>query len=128
MSRATWDELSLDDDGYGTRPPVWSHIAIYVGNLAKAFPFRYPTRGPRLTDVDGLFARSRSDAIFLGSYTWGGKHGSVVLAPGYPSGGEHGNHLIFRWRQSGLACAVGLHGWEPLRQALATLRLIVRSI
>src|SRR5260370_22308661 len=41
----TWDDLSLVDAGAGNRPPVWSHIAIYAGNLASAFPFRFPTHG-----------------------------------------------------------------------------------
>jgi hypothetical protein len=123
----TWDDLSLVDAGNGARPPVWSHISIYAGNLARAFGFAYPTHGPRVRP-DGMFARARTRAIFLGAYTWGGRHGTVVLAPAYPGGGEQGDHLIFRWRQSGVGYAVGLHGWEPLTQAFATLRAMVRSI
>jgi hypothetical protein len=124
----TWDELSLVDAGNGVRPPVWSHVAIYAGDLASAFGFRYPTQGKRVTHLDGLFARTRARAIFLGSYTWGGKRGTVILAPAYPGGGEQGDHLIFRWRRSHVGFAVGLHGWEPLSQAFATLRAMVRSI
>jgi hypothetical protein len=124
----TWDDLSLVGAGSGTRPPVWSHISIYAGNLKSAFRFAYPTRGVRPRRLDGLFARTRTHAIFLGSYTWGGKHGTVVLAPDYPGGGEQGDHLIFRWRQSRTGFAVGLHAWEPLSTAFATLRVMVRSI
>ena len=124
----TWDDLSLVDAGYGTRPPVWSHVSIYAGNLSSAFRFPYPTRGVRPRRFDGLFASARTHAIFLGSYTWGGKRGTVVLAPDYPNGGEQGNHLIFRWRESGTSFAVGLHGWEPLSRSFATLRAMVRSI
>lgn len=124
----TWDEVSLVDAGDGNRPPVWSHILIYAGNLATAFQFKFPTHGARVANVNGLFARPHSSAIFLGSYTWGGKHGAVVLAPDYPGGGEQGGHLIFRWRRAGVGYAVGLHAWEPLAQALATLRRMVLSI
>jgi hypothetical protein len=124
----TWDELSLVDAGYGARPPVWSHISIYAGNLRSAFRFSYPTRGARPRRLDGLFASTRTRAIFLGTYGWGGKRGTVVLAPDYPNGGEQGNHLIFRWRQAGIGFAVGLHGWEPLSRSFATLRAMVGSI
>jgi hypothetical protein len=124
----TWDDLNLVDAGYGVRPPVWSHIAIYAGNLASAFGFRYPTHGKRVAHLDGLFAKARTRAIFLGSYTWAGKQGTVVLAPAYPGGGEQGDHLIFRWHRFRVGFAVGLHGWEPLSQAFATLRAMVRSI
>jgi hypothetical protein len=84
----TWDDLSLVDAGYVTRPPVWSHVSIYAGNLKSAFRFAYPTRGVRPRHLDGLFARARTHAIFLGWYAWGGKRGTVVLAPDYPDGGD----------------------------------------
>jgi hypothetical protein len=90
----TWDDLSLVDAGNGVRPPVWSHISIYAGNLASAFGFRYPTQGKRVAHLDGLFAKTRARAIFLGSYTWGGKQGTVVLAPAYPGGGETGATIL----------------------------------
>jgi hypothetical protein len=124
----TWDDLNLVDAGDGVRPPVWSHVTIYAGDLGRAFQFRYPTQGRRIGNLDGLFAKTRTRAIFLGSYKWAGRSGTVVLAPSYPGGGEQGDHLIFRWRQSNVGYAVGLHGWEPLSHAFATLRAMVRSI
>jgi len=124
----TWDDLDLVDAGYGDHPPVWSHLSIYAGDLTRAFGFRYPTGGRRVATLDGLFAKARTRAIFLGAYAWGGRRGTVVLAPDYPGGGEQGGHLIFRWRQSGVDCAIGLHGWEPLAQAFATLRAMVVSV
>jgi hypothetical protein len=84
--------------------------------------------GPRIGRLDGLLAKARTRAIFIGSYTWAGKKGTVVLAPAYPGGGEQGDHLIFRWRQSRVGYALGLHSWEPLSHAFATLRAMVRSI
>jgi hypothetical protein len=124
----SWDDLSLVDGGYGTRPPAWSHVVVQAGNLAHAFPFKYPNSGRRVTELDGLLARARSHAIYIGTFTWGGRKGSVVLAPDFPTGGEQGNHLIFRWRKSGTDLALGLHGWEPLSRAFATLRQMVISI
>jgi hypothetical protein len=124
----TWDDLSLVDGGYGTRPPIWSHVIVQAGNLARAFPFRYPTYGRSVTRLDGLFTRTRSRAIYIGTFTWGARRGTVVLAPDYPAGGEQGNHLIFRWRDGRTDFALGLHGWEPLSQAFAALRQMVMSI
>lgn len=124
----TWDDLSLVDGGYGTRPPAWSHVSVQAGSLRHAFPFAYPTSGPRLSHLDGLFARSRAHAVYVGTFTWGGRRGTVILAPDFPAGGEQGNHLIFRWRQNGTDFAVGLHGWEPLSQTFSTLRQMIISI
>ena len=124
----TWDVLDLVDAGDGNRPPIWSHISIYAGNLTTAFRFAYPTHGVRPRRLDGLFAKSRSKALFLGSYRWGGKVGTVVLAPSYPTGGEQGDHLVFRWKQGSVGFAVGLHGWEPLSQTMATLKTMIESV
>lgn len=124
----TWDDLSLVDGGNGTRPPVWSHVIVQAGSLRRAFPFLYPTRGRRISHLDGLFSRSRTHAIFVGTFTWGGRKGTVILAPEFPAGGEQGGHLIFRWRSHGTDFAVGLHGWEPLSQTFSTLRQMITSI
>jgi hypothetical protein len=124
----TWDDLSLVDGGYGTRPPAWSHIVVQAGNLATAFPFTYPTRGTTVTHLDGLLARTRTRAVYVGTFIWGGKRGTVILAPDFPGGGEQGNHLIFRWRERHTDFALGLHGWEPLSQTFAALRQMVISI
>jgi hypothetical protein len=123
-----FDVLDLVDAGYGNRPPVWSHVAIYAGDLAGAFPFVYPTQGRPPAHLDGLFAASRARAVFVGTYRWGGRAGSVVLAPGYPAGGQQGDHLIFRWRRHGVGFAVGLHAWEPLTRAMTVLEAMIESI
>jgi len=52
----------------------------------------------------------------------------VLLAPACPDGGEQGGHLIFRWRRSHVGDAIGFDGWDPLSQAFATLRAMIRSI
>lgn len=90
----TWDELSLADAGNGNRPPIWSHVVVQAGN------------------------RTRTSALYIGSFTWGGKCGTVILAPDFPNGGEQGGHLIFRWREHQTDFALGLHGWSYFRKCL----------
>ena len=72
--------------------------------------------------------RDRKRAIAFGTVRWGGRNGRLYLAPPYLYGGMMGNHLIFRWREGGRSYALGLHAWEPLREAAATLRAIVGSL
>jgi hypothetical protein len=43
-------------------------------------------------------------------------------------GREQGDHLIFLWKRNSVGFAVGLHGWEPFSQAMATLKTMVESI
>ena len=102
-----YDVLDLLDAGNGSKPPVWSHIAVYAGDLRKAFPFR---------------------TTLVGVYPWHGRYGTVVRAPPYPAGGEVGGHLIFRWRAGRTGFAVSLHAWSPVAEPLATLRAMVLSL
>ena len=123
-----WDDLELVDAGFnGDHPPVWSHISFFAGDLTSAFPFRYPTHGARPAVLTGLFSKPHPHAIFLGRFDWHGRNGTLALAPAYPGGGEQGDHVIFRWREGGVTYALGLHGWEPLADAVATLRAVVES-
>lgn len=123
-----WDDVELQHVDFGpSRPPTWSHVSIFAGHLEKAFPFSCPTSGTAAPLRNGLFARARTNPICFGMARWGHKTGTLVLAPGFTDGGEQGDHLIFRWTSSGVDYAIGLHAWEPLRQAAATLRSIVRS-
>lgn len=122
-----WDDLELQHAGAGDHPPIWAHVAIFAGKLKAAFPFVYPAAGKTVQLRNGLFTRARSGALFFGTTTWGVKTGTLVLAPSYPGGGEQADHLIFRWRANATEYAIGLHAWEPLTQAAATLRAIVRS-
>jgi hypothetical protein len=119
----TWDDLELQYFG----PGPFRHVALFAGDLHHAFPFRYATTGRAAQLRDGLFARPRKAAVYFGKRHWGGKRGTLVLAPGYPSGGERGDHLIFRWSRGGVDYAIGLHAREPLTQAAATLKAIVAS-
>jgi hypothetical protein len=127
----SWYQLHLEhiERQADVPPPRWVHAAIFAGNLNHAFPFRYPVAG-RSDPVplkDGVFASHRENAIYFGEVTWSGRRGSLVLAPGYPTGGTQGDHLIFRWRDSDGDHAVGLHAWEPLTEVAATLRDMIGS-
>ncbi len=124
----TWDVLDLVDAGDGNRPPIWSTSPSTQEPSPAPFRFAYPAHGVRPRRLDGLFAKSRAKALFIGSFRWGGKIGTVVLAPNFPTGGEQGDHLIFRWKRDSVGFAVGLHGWEPLSQTMATLKTMIESI
>jgi hypothetical protein len=108
------------------RPPRVLHIEVAV-QPDRWVPFRWPTGAP-VAPRDGLVRRERKKPVLLGSAVWTGKKGSVALAPGYPTGGSQGNHVMFRWRRGGRTYVVGLHAWEPFSEAYATLRRIVASL
>lgn len=127
----SWLQLDLEhmEREADVPPPRWVHVEIFAGDLDRAFRFRWPAadRGSRTVLADGVFRRERASALYFGEVEWGGRRGALVLAPGYPTGGTQGNHLVFRWRDSGGDHAVGLHAWEPLTQAAATLQEMLAS-
>jgi hypothetical protein len=108
------------------RPPRILHIEVAV-DPDRWVPFRWPS-GAAVAPRDGLVRSEREKPVFLGSSVWAGKRGSVALAPGYPTGGSQGNHVMFRWRHGRQTHVVGLHAWEPFSEAYATLRRIVASL
>lgn len=108
------------------RPPRILHIEV-ARDPDRWVPFRWPTGRPT-TLHDGLVHEERARPILLGRVVWGGKHGSVALAPGYPVGGSQGNHVMFRWRDKGATYVVGMHAWEPFTEAYTTLRRIIASL
>ncbi len=107
------------------RPPRMAHIVLVAGDVDRVAPFAYPDRPTRLRD--GLMRRARTEALFLGRPGWHGRDGRLYLAPPFTHGGMLGNHLIFRWQTGATEYAVTLHAWEPLREAVATLRTVVAS-
>ena len=108
------------------RPPRMGHLVVAAGEVealsAGAFA---SSRSARLRN--GLLRLERSRPLELGPVRWAGRRGRLLLAPPYLRGGMLGNHLVFRWRQRGTDFVVSLHAWEPLREAVATLRAIVGS-
>jgi len=111
------------------RPPSMFHLEISADRSRDAklvLPFRWPRR-PIVTPHDGLTRGARQEPLAFGAFLWGGKRGTLTLAPGYPLGGSQGGHLIFRWRSGNVTYFVGLHAWEPLTETVSTLRRIVSS-
>jgi hypothetical protein len=108
------------------RPPHVLHVEVAV-DPDRWVPFRWPTSGA-VTPRSGLLRTDRPKPVLLGRVRWGGRRGSVALAPGFPNGGSQGNHVMFRWRSGRETYVVGLHGWEPFREAYATLRRVVASL
>jgi hypothetical protein len=105
-------------------PPGLVHLVLHAGDLAEAFPFPYPTPGSEPSAV----GRHRTEPVPLGTPRWGGRDGSLVLAPSFTVGGIDGDHLIFRWREDDTEYAVSLHAWKPVVEVSATLRSVVESI
>jgi hypothetical protein len=70
----------------------------------------------------------RERALLLARPRWTETTGILLLAPPYPRGGINGDHLVYVWRDDGVAYALSLHAWRPLREATATLRAVVESI
>jgi hypothetical protein len=90
-----------------------------------------PYREYDVRSVDSIptdLPKHREEGLLLARPTWTGRTGSLVLAPGYPLGGIHGDHLLFTWSVNGRWFTLSLHGWPPLEESVATLRSIVASI
>ena len=108
------------------RPPRAAHLLVVGGHVERSASGVFDDLG-RASLRDGLLRRQRQRSLDLGPRAWRGREGRLLLAPAFPNGGMHGNHLIYRWRESGREHAVSLHAWEPLTEAAATLGAIVRS-
>lgn len=112
------------------RPPGNLHIEVEVAVGAakpRGIGFRWPTSGaarPR----DGMVHEERSRPVLFGRVNWGGRPGTVALAPAYPNGGSQGNHVVFRWQDGRSTYLVGMHAWEPFTEAYTTLRRVVASL
>jgi hypothetical protein len=109
------------------RPPRMAHIVIFAGAVERGAPFRYDAAQPARLAND-LMSRDRTRALAFGPIRWANRNGRLYLAPPVLHGGMMGNHLIFRWRDAGRRYALGLHAWEPLLEASATLRAIIASL
>ncbi len=111
------------------RPPGNLHIEVEAatGRAPRTIGYTWPTSGA-VTPRDGLVREKRDKPVLFGSVTWGGKKGTLVLSTGYPTGGSQGGHVVFRWRSGKTTYLVGMHAWEPLTEAVATLRRVVASL
>jgi hypothetical protein len=112
---------TFDLQSFRATRPRMVHVVLQV-NVAFAFSLR-----PRRAD-EVLLDPGRRAGIVLGSRTWNARHGRLLLAPPYPTGGIVGSHLVFRWRDGGARYDLTLHAWRPLPEAVATLEAIVASL
>ena len=106
------------------RPPRFAHVVIQAGGVRAELGTSEGEGLKRASLRDDLLGE-RAGYFSLGSFTWGGKSGELILAPPYPHGGMHGDHLIFMWDGER---ALSLHAWLPLAEATATLQAMVESI
>jgi hypothetical protein len=109
------------------RPPRMAHLVIVGGVVERSAPVFDLARAPRRKLRNGLVRPERVRSLSFGRVTWSGLAGDLFLAPSYPRGGMLGNHLVFRWGAARNRYVVSLHAWEPLTEAVATLKAIVGS-
>jgi hypothetical protein len=112
--------------GRRNAPPRFAHVVLKGGDLTKAFYFEWPS-GPMVAVVDALKG-NRQAPLLLGTRSWAGRQGALVLAPAFPAGGVDGDHLVYRWEDGDREYAVSLHAWKPLDECVATLRALVESV
>jgi hypothetical protein len=110
------------------RPPRFAHVVVEGGDLRRALPFRLPSE--RHTKLNAaLVARERSSPLLVGRPRWGGRTGTLVLAPSFDrSSTIHGDHLMYVWHAGGVGYVVSLHVWSPPAETVAALESIVESI
>ncbi|MGH2694350.1 MAG: hypothetical protein ACRDJJ_05970 [Actinomycetota bacterium] len=105
-------------------PPRFAHVVAVGGELEFAFQFEWPmNQRPREEPI----MDKRVTPVILGRPSWRGEDGILILAPSFPWGGLHGDHLVYRWSEGTEDYALSLHAWQPLEKAIATLRALVLS-
>ncbi len=109
------------------RPPWFAHVGILAGETERIASWGEPWDRRAVALRDGLMERERTEPVSFGLVTWGDTRGLLFLAPPFPTGGYLGNHLVFVWRAGATSWAVSLHAWEPLTEAVATLRAMTLS-
>jgi hypothetical protein len=108
------------------RPPRMAHLVVVGGHVERSAAGVFDDLTP-VALRDGLLRRRRERSLGFGTVRWAGRAGQLFLAPSYPRGGMLGNHLVFRWRAGRREYVLSLHAWEPLTEAVATLRAVVAS-
>lgn len=107
-------------------PPRVAHVVIEAGDprllidLGEPYPNKIP--------LDELLGTPLDQPQFVAPEKDWGWEKTLVLAPSFPSGGAHGDHLLYRFKEGGLEYVVSLHAWAPAEEAVRTLHAIVRSI
>jgi hypothetical protein len=113
-------------DPAANAPPAFVHVVIEAGDARHLIDFGEATGTESLED--SLLEQKRDLPVGLGTRTWGGVTGDLILAPSFPGGGAHGDHLVFRWRRGGVIHNVSLHAWTPIAETESALKRMVASI
>lgn len=101
---------------------VWASIS--VGPILGTVHTEWHTGALRPAQVrDGVAARHGAIPLDFGPLTWGSRSGRLLLGP-------HGlsEELVFVWGKGSTQRGVGIQVFEPLTQAVATLRALVASV
>jgi hypothetical protein len=109
------------------RPPRMAHIGLLAGDTERIASWREPWNELARPLRDGVLAEERDEPISFGLVTIGETRALLFLAPPFPTGGYLGNHLVLVWEARRGRRAVSLHAWEPLTEAVATLRRMALS-
>lgn len=107
-------------------PPRVSHVVVEVGKPDFLIDLGEPA--PTSSPLDSLLEVDRSGSQLLAPEKKWDWNQELVLAESFPSGGAHGDHLIYRWTKGGFEYRVSLHAWTPGAEAVRTLHAIVKSI
>ena len=103
-------------------PPRVAHVVIESGKPGSLIDIGEPY--PNKLPLEVLLGEELDQAQYVTADGWGE---TLILAPSFPSGGAHGDHLIYSWKQGGYEHRISLHAWTPAAEAVRTLRAIVRS-
>ena len=107
-------------------PPRVAHVVVEVGKPGFLIDLGDPA--PSTQSLDALLGTERDGAVVVEQEkTWDWKGAKLVLAQSFPSGGAHGDHLIYSWKEGGYEHRISLHAWTPARELVRTLHAIVRS-
>ena len=101
---------------------VWASLS--AGPVLGTVHYEWRTRELRTADLrDGVAARHGFVPLDFGAVTWDGRTGRLLLGPrGFSE------ELVFVWGKGSAQRGVGIQVFEPLTQAVATLRAMVASV
>ena len=109
------------------RPPAFAHVVVEVGDVKAALGFPLEELPEVIPSSEATLDRDRRDSANLGSVEWGGRSGTLLLAPSFARASTiHGDHLIFVAPKGNPEFLISLHAWYP-QQAIEALRQIVET-
>lgn len=106
-------------------PPRVAHVVVEVGKPG----FLIDLGEPITTDqsLDAALKTDHDQALVLEPEKRWDWDAELVLALSFPSGGAHGDHLMYSWKEGGYEHRISLHAWTPGVEAVRTLHALIRS-